>query len=184
MRVFLPTLSLSFLTILASMVSVVAQDTPSPFERSVQELRDAEGSWSVTSEFLNEDGTVAQTVQGTYDFEWVIEDRVLQGHSEIPDLDRRGAILFYVREQSEEIEMVSVGADGRLWIMTGPLGGDTRYTQVFETQSGGEGQLRFTRYNVTESRFESRMEWTEDGGETWKPGNHQVFVRKKGDGAN
>jgi hypothetical protein len=47
MRVFLPTLSLSFLTILASMVSAVAQDTPGPLERSVQELRDAESPWFV-----------------------------------------------------------------------------------------------------------------------------------------
>lgn len=81
----------------------------SPLERPVQELRDAVGAWSVTNVILNEDGSVAQSVQGSYTFEWVIEDRALQGRSAIPDLDRRG---------------------------------DTRYTQIFETQSGGEGQLR------------------------------------------
>lgn len=169
------------LGLLALFVVSEAQAEDSPLERSVQELRHAVGTWSVTNEQLNEDGSVAQSAQGSYEFEWVIEDRVLQGRSAIPDLGRRGAILFYVREATGEIEMVSVGDDGRLWVMTGPLGGDTRYTQVFETQSGGEGQLRFTRYNVTDNRFESRMEWTEDGGETWKPGNHQVFVRKNGD---
>jgi len=87
------------------------------------------------------------------------------------------AILLYVRESVSMIEMVSVGKDGKLWVMTGPAGSDTRYTQPFPTQSGGEGQLRFTRYNVTAEGFESRMEWAEDGGETWVQGNHQVFRR-------
>jgi hypothetical protein len=169
------------LSLLTAFLSAAAQADDEALARSVQELRDAVGSWGVSNEFLNEDGSVAQSVPGTYEFEWVIEDHVLQGRSEIPDLGRRGAILFYVREATDEIEMVSVGNDGRLWIMTGPLGGDTRFTQIFETQSGGEGQLRFTRYNVTETGFESRMEWTEDGGKTWRPGNHQVFVRQSTD---
>ena len=38
-------------------------------------------------------------------------------------------------------------------------------------------QLRFTRFAVTPDRFESRMEVSLDGGESWKPGNHQLFVR-------
>lgn len=101
----------------------------------------------------------------------------MQGRTSIPELDMSSAILFYVRESDSTIEMVSVGMDGKLWIMTGPAGGDTRYTQPFPTQSGGEGQLRFTRYNVADEGFESRMEWTQDGGETWIQGNHQTFRR-------
>lgn len=73
---------------------------------------------------------------------------------------------------------VSVAADGELWIMTGALGGDTRYTQEFPTREGATGQLRFTRYNVSVDSFESKMEYTTDGRETWTPGNHQVFTRK------
>jgi hypothetical protein len=62
--------------------------------------------------------------------------------------------------------------------MAGPLGGDTRYSQTYDDSGGGIGQLRFIRYNVGDDRFESRMEYTDDGGETWKRGNHQVFRRK------
>lgn len=167
------------LSLLFPVVAVDADD--GALDHSVQQLRNAIGAWAVTTEFLNEDGSVAQTQPGTYEFEWVVEDRVLQGHSHIPALDQKSGILFYIREKTGEIEMVSVGADGRLWIMTGPLGGETRYSQVFETRSGGEAQLRFTRFNVTDDRFESRMEWTEDGGASWKPGNHQVFVRQSGE---
>lgn len=108
----------------------------------------------------------------------VVPDRVLSGRSDIAELQQTSAILFYVDAKRRHIEMTSVGADGRLWIMTGPLGEETRYTQEFDTTTGGKGQLRFTRFNVRPDAFESRMEYTEDGGATWKPGNHQVFRRR------
>lgn len=170
----------STLMLFASMV----QADEAALERSVQELRHAHGRWSVTTEFLNPDGSVAGSDAGSYAFEWVVEDRVLQGRMHSPGRGAASGILFYLREQTSEIEMVSVGADGRLWVMTGALGGDTRVTQPFANASGGESQLRFTRFNVTPDRFESRMEWTSDGGESWQPGNHQVFVRDVADTAN
>jgi len=78
--------------------------------------------------------------------------------------------------------MASVGMDGRLWVMTGPIGGETRTTPPFPTAAGKESQLRFTREKVQPDRFESRMDYTEDGGRSWKPGNHQVFRRGEAQG--
>lgn len=156
---------------------VWGDEEQTPLEASVQQLRHAVGDWAVTTDFLNEDGSVANTAEGSYHFEWVIEDRVLSGYNESPELDLRSGLLFYVNERKGTIEMVSVGKDGRLWIMTGPLGSETRYSEKFTTQAGGESQLRFTRFNVQKDSFESRMEYTEDDGGTWKPGNHQVFRR-------
>ena len=153
-----------------------AEDTP--FEASVNELRQVIGEWNVVTEEINPDGSVASTLDGSYTFEWVIPDRVVSGRAEAPAIDRVSALLFYVSEAQEHIEMVSVAADGRLWVMTGELGDDTRYTQTFDTQDGGTGRLRFTRYNVSTDSFESRMEYTTDGGQTWTLGNHQVFTRK------
>lgn len=144
---------------------------------SVEELRSSIGLWNTTTEFIADDGSVAKSVEGTYEFSWIVPDRVISGKSSIPEMGQAAGILFYVREAANEIEMVSVGGDGRLWIMTGALGGNQRTTAEFETRTGGTGQLRFTRYNVTEDRFESRMDYTEDGGQTWKQGNHQVFRR-------
>lgn len=166
------------LTLMLFPALAVAQSEQSALDASVQQLRDAVGTWSVTTEFLDEEGNVANSAEGSYHFEWVIEDRVISGYSEIPELDMRSAILFYVNESAENIEMVSVSKDGRLWVMTGPLGSETRYTQKFETQSGGEAQLRFTRFNVEQDSFESRMEYSDDDGATWKPGNHQQFRRE------
>jgi hypothetical protein len=73
--------------------------------------------------------------------------------------------------------MVSVGADGKLWVMSGALGGEQRTSQEFQTADGKTARLRFTRFNVSADAFESRMDFSEDGGETWIPGNHQVFRR-------
>lgn len=156
--------------------TAAAADTP--FEASVNELRQVIGEWNVVTEEINPDGSIARTLDGTYTFEWLIPDRVVSGRAEAPAIDRVSALLFYVSDAQDHIEMVSVAADGRLWVMTGELGGDTRYTQTFETRDGGTGQLRFTRSNVSADSFESRMEYTTDGGETWTLGNHQVFSRK------
>ena len=148
-----------------------------PLQKSIDQLRYAIGDWHVVTTFIDvEDGTT-RSVDGTYTFEWVIEDRVVAGRSEIPSLQRTSAILFYVAPSDNKIEMVSVGADGNLWIMTGPLGGETRYTQEFENAGGETAQLRFTRFNVSDSQFESKMEITTDGGKTWQQANHQLFER-------
>ncbi len=156
-------------------------EDPGALQRSVEQLRGSIGLWNVTTEFLNADGSIARTVPGTYEFSWVIPDRVVSGKSEIPELKQVSAILFYVNAAKSKIEMVSVGGDGNLWIMTGELGQEVRTTNEFKTASGGTGQLRFTRFNVSADNFESKMEYTEDGGETWLPGNHQVFQRAASD---
>ncbi len=163
----------------SSFIMAVAVSAGDELSQSVEQLRHSIGRWSVTTEFLNDDGTVAKTVTGSYEFEWVVTDRVVSGRSDIPELKQSSGILFYVNDKKKTIEMVSVGADGQLWVMTGTAGQETRYTQVFKTRDGKESQLRFTRYNVSDDKFESKMEYTEDGGKTWKPGNHQVFKRQK-----
>lgn len=146
---------------------------------SVEELRGTVGRWEVVTEFLGDDGKVVRSARGTYEFEWVIPDHVVRGRSEIPELAQVSAILFYVSEAKRLIEMVSVGGDGVLWVMTGPLGGEVRTTPSVPSAAGGSTRLRFTRYNITDGRFESRMEYSGDDGKSWKPANHQVFSRVK-----
>jgi len=145
--------------------------------RGVEQLRQVIGEWTATTEFLREDGTTARSVEGTYAFQWVVPDRVITGHSEIPALSQQSAILFYVSEAKGIIEMVSVGGDGDLWIMTGPVAGETRNTLPKTMPDGTVLELRFTRSDVTADAFMSRMEYSTDAGHTWKPGNRQTFRR-------
>lgn len=167
---------------------VLAGQTEPPLPRAVAQLRHAIGDWDVTTSFLNLDGSVARAVKGTYHFEWVVQDRVVSGHSAIPELSQRSGLLFYVSEARSVIEMVSVGAEGQLWVMTGALGEEVRTTPPVKGADGRDVQLRFTRFAVTPDGFESRMEYSHDAGKTWQPGNHQVFVRRPrgagGDTAN
>lgn len=148
----------------------------------VAQLRHAAGAWDVTTSFLQPDGSVARAVEGTYRFDWVVPDRLLSGRSEIPDLRRSSGLLFYVRPDSAIIQMVSVGADGQLWIMTGPVDGEVRGTPDVAMPDGSVMRLRFARSAVTPDGFESRMEYSTDRGATWAPGNHQRFRRRKADG--
>jgi hypothetical protein len=164
---------------LAVPIALQAQGQPNPqaLQVSIDELRSAIGRWEVVTDFLNEDGSVARSVAGTYEFSWVVPDRVVSGRGEIPELQQVSRILFYISEAKQRIEMVSVGRDGHLWTMTGPLGGNYRITEPFKTTDGGTQQLRFTRFNVGPNTFESRMEYGTDANKTWKPGNHQRFRR-------
>ncbi|MEO6447043.1 MAG: hypothetical protein ABIZ91_00255 [Gemmatimonadaceae bacterium] len=166
-----------FLVVLSSRLPAQGADSSAQLQRGVEQLRSTVGKWNVVTEFLKPDGSVARAATGTYEFSWIVPDRVLSGRSDIPELKQTAGIRFYVNETRGVIEMVSVARDGRLWIMTGPLGEEQRHTQEYESAGGGTGQLRFTRYNVTDATFESRMEYTEDGGKSWKPGNHQMFRR-------
>lgn len=176
-RLFRPLLT-SAVCLLPWVQTAAAQAAPDPagLAASLAELRHTIGRWDVTTEFLAPDGSVARSVTGTYAFAWVIPDRVASGQSDIPETGQRSAILFYLNEARGHIEMVSVGADGRLWTMTGSLGDSVRTTPPFG-QGAGMSRLRFTRFNVTADRFESRMAVTTDDGATWTPANHQVFRR-------
>jgi hypothetical protein len=146
----------------------------------VEQLRHAAGAWEATTEFLDPDGSVGRRVVGTYEFDWVVPDRVLVGRSEIPELEQVAAILFYVEPAKSLIGMSSVGRDGHLWVMTGPIDGEVRTTPPTPMSDGTTMQLRFTRYNVRPDGFESKMEYSTDDGATWTQGNHQVFVRQSG----
>ncbi|MGE0592410.1 MAG: hypothetical protein AB7G23_09415 [Vicinamibacterales bacterium] len=146
-------------------------------QHSVEELRHIVGTWDVTTDFLRADGAVARTVTGTYEFTWVVPDRVVSGVSRIPELGTAAGLLLYVSEERKVVEMVSVGADGQLFVMTGDLGSDARITPETRTPTGTT-RLRFTRSGVTPSSFESRMDYTNNGGATWTPGNRQRFVRR------
>lgn len=149
---------------------------------SVAQLRHVIGDWDVVTTFYRDDGSVAAEAAGVYSFEWVLEDKIVKGMSTLPEWNVASGLLFYLRPSTSEIEMVSVGPDGQLWTMTGPIDSETRETPVVAMPDGSTLKLRFTRFNVSDDRFESRMERSKDGGETWVEGNHQVFVRRPVEG--
>lgn len=166
---FLGALALS--SVSASAQENAASESP---PAGVEQLRHVIGEWQVRTDFLSPDGSVRASVHGTYSFEWVEPDRIVKGMSKLDGLGASG-LLFYVR--GDEIEMISVGQDGKVWIMTGPIDGETRETPVVTMDDGSSMKLRFTRSAIEKDRFESRMTVSTDGGDTWLPGNFQLFER-------
>ena len=172
---------LALLLCLAAPGTAAAQAAaPAPASVGLEQLRAVIGLWDVRTEFLNPDGSVAGAFDGTYEFEWLVPDRVVRGVSRIPALEIVSGILFYLRPATGEIEMVSVGRDGQLWVMTGRDNDEVRTTADVPTADGGVMRLRFTRFNVAADTFESRMEISTDRGTTWRRANHQKFRRRAG----
>jgi copper(I)-binding protein len=160
--------------------SVAAWREFDQIDLGIAQLRHSVGKWDVSTTFFGPNGIAAAKVDGSYEFDWVIVDRLVRGTSTIPALGLTSGLLFYVRPSGKVIEMLSVGSDGMAWTMAGPIGGEVRETPVVIMSDGSSLKLRFTRFNITNDQFESRMERSTDGGVTWSAGNHQKFVRRKG----
>ena len=149
----------ALLSFLVFPIAEASETAPIGFDTAIQQLRSAVGVWDVETTQYADDGAVARVACGTYRFEWVVPDRVLAGRSDIPDWKQASGILFYVNESSD-IEMASVGADGHLKVM------------------------RVTRFNVAPGRLEAHMDVSTDGGASWRPGHYQVFRRTEAAGSS
>ena len=160
--------------------AALAQEDSAATERTVpavEQLRHVIGAWNVETDFIGPDGTIQATVAGRYTFEWVVQDKVVRGLSKLPPIQQTSAILFFHRPDTGQIEMASVGADGRLWRMIGDEDGEVRTTADTIMADGSTLMLRFTRHSVRPDSFGSTMEMSTDGGTSWRIGNQQRFRR-------
>jgi hypothetical protein len=170
------------LVLVCSPLAGEAMETPaSALAEGIDQLRQTVGTWNVTTTQYRDDGTIARTVAGTYQFEWVVPDRVISGRSNIPMLGEMSGILIYVNEQRAALEMAQVDANGQLMVLSGAAGKELRSTAPVPAADGSKVQLRVTRLNVGPDRFESRLDVSADGGMSWRPGQYQRFVRAKGE---
>jgi hypothetical protein len=165
---------LSFLVLPAAGAAELA---PPALATAVQQLRQAAGRWNVTTTRYADNGAVAAVATGTWSFDWVVPDRVLTGRSAIPDWNQSAGMLFYLNERMFTLEMAQVGADGQLIVLSGPAGAATRRSEPVALPDGRRVLQRHTRYGVTADRFEAKLETSYDGGASWKPAYHQLFVR-------
>jgi len=173
-------LLVAFLSFLVLPLAHATEAAPPELSTAVQQLRQAAGRWNVTTTRYAENGAVSGVASGTWSFDWVVPDRVLSGKAVIPDWNQSAGMLFYLNERLVTLEMAQVGSDGQLVVMSGPAGTESRSTPVVALPDGRRMVQRHTRFRVSVDRFESRMETSYDGGQNWKPGYHQLFVRAPG----
>ena len=167
----------AFLSFFVLPLAEGAEMAPPSLASAVQQLRQAAGHWNVTTTRYDEKGAVAAVASGTWHFEWIVPDRVLSGRAVIPDWQQTSGMLYYLNERRSTLEMATVGADGQLLVVAGPAGAESRTTPAVALPDGRRMVQRYTRYGIAADRFESRMETSYDGGLSWKPGLHQLFVR-------
>ncbi|MBX3703691.1 MAG: hypothetical protein KF822_07955 [Steroidobacteraceae bacterium] len=171
------------LLLACSPLGAEAMETPaSALAEGIDQLRQTVGTWNVTTTQYRSDGTIARKVSGTWQFEWVVPDRVISGRSVIPALGEISGMLFYVNERRAALEFAQVDADGQLRVLSGGTGGELRTAGPVAAADGSSVQLRMKRFNVAADCFESRVEVSTDGGASWRPDQHQRFVRARGAG--
>jgi hypothetical protein len=157
--------------------AVAGELAPPAIQTAVQQLRQAAGRWTVTTTQYDSSGSVKAVASGTWQFDWVVPDRVLAGRASIPDWKQSTGILLYLNERRSTVEMATVGADGQLQVLAGAAGTDTRTSAAVALPDGRRMVKRYTRYRVEADRFESCLETSYDGGRSWQPGLHHLFVR-------
>ncbi len=170
-------LAAAILSFLILPLAEAGEMAPPALASAVQQLRQAAGQWNVTTTRYGADGAVTGVATGTWSFDWVVPDRVLSGRAVIPDWNQSAGMLFYLNERMFTLEMAQVDADGQLLVMSGAAGTETRSTASVALADGRRMLQRQTRRGVTADRFESKVEVSYDGGTSWRPGYHQVFVR-------
>src|SRR5262245_5491147 len=173
-------LAAAVLSLLVLPLAEAGELAPPALSGAIQQLRQAAGRWNVTTTRFAENGAVTAVATGTWSFDWIVPDRVLSGRAVIPDWNQSAGMLYYLNERQFTLEMAQVGADGQLLVMSGPVGAEVRRTAAIALPDGRRMIQRHTRYRVSADRFESRVETSYDGGASWKPGYHQLFVRAPG----
>ncbi len=161
----------------ASALTSDDRDVDRPVAPAIEQLRHIVGHWEVETDFFGSDSEILGTYSGTYVFRWVVKDKIVSGHSQLPQLQQKNALLFFHRPETRELEMISVGLDGRPWRMIGPDDSEIRTTPNTTMPDGKQLILRFTRHSVKKDSFQSIMESSTDGGKTWQLGNRQRFRR-------
>jgi hypothetical protein len=146
-------------------------------EAATELLRSSVGKWETTAEFFNPNGTVAGAFAGTTELAWLTPGKVISGKSEYPQLKLVTGLMVYINEAKGQVEMASVGGDGNLLVVSGPLGSAELRSEPVRFSDTVVGRLKFTRLNVTANSFDTRTEISDDGGKTWKMMNRQKFKR-------
>lgn len=168
--------SITFLLIIVAVAVGQPQPPSLKASKGIEQLRQIVGNWDVTTEILFPDGTVELKQEGSWQFRWVVPDRVLSGESH--QAESKAAILIYVHAQKEVIELATVGEDGLLWVMSGAADSESLTTPNTKVSEKETIMFRWSRYEFEKNRFRSKLEISKDGGKTWVLRHRQEFRRK------
>ena len=145
-------------------------------EEATKIMRADVGEWNCRWEFLDENGNITSTANGTQSNQFVIDDRVLQMTIEVPDLKIKSVGQKFLSSIEKRFLFVSVDNKGDLWTFVEPVGVENSKSKPHKNADGSISFLRFTTIRKTESEVDVLMELSSDE-ETWAKIFRQYRVR-------
>lgn len=135
------------------------------------------GRWLLKTDYLDRNGEVRRTVNGTEEAKYIIDKRVVELTTTIQNTNSKGWVFYNINEQ--KFYLTSVDSSGDLWILSGGLDAYIITSQPKKQPNGREVTIRFTHSNIQEDSFEAVMESSIDGGQTWWTRYRQYLTREK-----
>ena len=165
---------LPFFTLLAFALSLPAQTIP---EEAQNRLNHIIGKWELKTEYLGRNGEVRRTVSGREEAKFLIEDKVVEITTTIPEQNQFSKAWQFYNVAEGKFYLTSVDAKGDHWVLSGGLEQYVITSQPKKQANGRELTIRFTHKNIQENSFEAVMETSIDGGESWWTRYRQYLTR-------
>ena len=127
------------------------------------------GVWDSRWEFMADDGAISRVLEGTEVSEFILDDRVVQGITTIPEINTVGRSLNYFHPVEGKLYFFSVNKTGDHWILTEEVGSGMMISHRHRQADGVERIIRFKTIRRTESEVDVLREDSVDGGATWAP---------------
>lgn len=146
--------------------------------QATRRLESAIGEWDVRTEILDGLGNVVRTLHGRNRARFLIEGRVVELTSEVPELDRVTKTWMFYSVADRKFYMTSVDANGDFWILSGDLDEYVLISKPKRQTDGTSLTVRFTHTGIEKDSFTAAGETSTDGGETWTPAYRQQMTRR------
>ena len=145
-------ISLCLVLTFVNVVPIVAQAPPSKTsipEEAQQRLDHMVGRWNFKTDFLSRNGDVRRTVHGTEEAKYIIEGRVVELTTTLPEQNIHSKGWLFYNSSEQQFYLTSVDNNGDHWILSGGLDLYQITSQPKKQPTGRELIIRFTHQNIT-----------------------------------
>lgn len=179
MRSVLSVASVLAFTCLAFGSRSAAPDAKQEFLTAAEELMEDEaGEWRCRWEYLDANGDVTYSVEGTERLTPIFGSRVLEVVTEVPSLQRKSRGLKFIDPNLQQVIHVSVASDGDHWVLIHDPETHEVLSQPHRNADGTTSIIRFRPEEHDEDYRRIVMEHSNDGGKTWARGFIETMERR------
>lgn len=151
--------------------------TLEPKQRALAKMNQDAGVWDCRWEFLDDDGGISATAEGTQTMAFVIEDAVMQIMMDVPEMQTQSVTHRFFDPIRQKLFWISVDNSGDQWSFVEEFDGQPSYSLPHLDSDGVTTLLRFTVLRETMDEVDVVMELSTDE-KNWKPIFRQYRVRK------